>query len=1100
MLFSSINTLRQAKFYRLNRINKYFNSTRTIMSQNHINNNGPNSTTTHMTQTNAINNNNNNGKEFLVLSDLSEFTDSDSQSSIIKFTENLNVIKSEKNEIISENSTTILKSPKVEKVQNCLKSNFITKTSQENIVVNSNANITDPIAIKPIRTSEVSPLKRKLTPRQLINLSSSPNKPESKLSNVKDLISEKFRSGPSSNHSQRSTTSDASDSVKSILKVTKTTNNAANRQANNQSQVDETLKRYNLIEETLVGFSSRFPAYANSVNHILYGLRNENFFQNENGLDHHHPLEIENDKHLNNNANHSVRFSSQIEENKSSPPKLLASSPAKSNRAVALRESMNKEKRGTQDIQNTDTNVTKTDTDEQKNLGELFSSSIVVEYPPSEDQKIDDSESVVDPAANNEITNSPLHKKQKPNSILLTQNGGHFSFQSARLLSTASRSNSPAVPVEDEIARGVNRDISNEPVGSMQTGTMETSTTMNRPKSATIELLTQKPLNFDGQKSKETEPKIVKAITLSEEQQMVADLVTKGISLFYTGSAGTGKSLLLRSIIKILKKKHKGSSVAVTASTGLAACNIGGQTLHSFAGIGLGKGPVDKLIKKVKRSQKHRKRWKETKVLIIDEISMIEAELFDKLDKIAKNLCGNSLPFGGIQVVVCGDFYQLPPVVKNTDEAQYTFESTAWNEAIKYTIILKKVFRQQFDKGFIEMLNEIREGTVTDSTCKKFNALSRELEPKAGVIPAKLFSTRREVDYANSEMLTKLPGEEVSFKAVDGGYMEDADARTRLLSSFLATDKLSLRVGCQVMMIKNIDEKLVNGSLGRVIAFIDPDTYSFYQHYVSNEALDELEISKLASERKILGLANKGSNSEKNVIIENPDSLSTQLDESVFSFMESIEDDSEEFQNDLGRKKSLLNELFKNSRGRRLPLVRFILPDGTTRDVLVESETFSIEDEFEKPIVSRNQIPLILAWSLSIHKSQGQTLSLVEVDLKKCFEKGQAYVALSRATSRRGLQVKNFDRNRIKASGKVKTFYSSLITADEANSHLQSAAKSTNTGYAPGQLTQLNTLHQGFDNGIPIDDDNVPIEYLDDDMYEYDNSSYQPHNEEKYLG
>ncbi|GME66855.1 unnamed protein product [[Candida] boidinii] len=1067
------------------------------MSQHHIVNNASNSTTTHITQTNTINNNNN-GKEFLVLSDLSEFTDSDSQSSIIKFTENLSAIKSEKNEITSENSATILKSPTVEKVQNYLKSNFITKPSQGDKILKSNASINNQDAILPIRANESSPLKRKLTPRQLINLSSSPNKLESKLSNVKDLISDKFRTAPPSNQSQRSTTSDTSNSVKSILRVTKSKNNITNTHADNQSQNAQTLKDYNLIEETLVSFSTKFPVYANSVNHILYGLKNEAFFQSENNLDH-SPVEIENDKLVNTNPNYSVRFSSQIAENKRSPPKLLASSPAKSSRAVALRESMNKEKRGTQDIQIRDTTVFDTNADEPKKLGELFSSSIVVEYPPSADQKIDDSESVVDSAVNNEATNSPLHKKQKPNSMLLTQNGGHFNFQSARLLSTASRSNSPAIAVEDEITRGVDRDSSNEPIASIQTGTVD-STTMNRPKSATIELLTQKPLNFDAHNSKETEPKIVKAITLSEEQQMVADLVTKGVSLFYTGSAGTGKSLLLRSIIKILKKKHKGSSVAVTASTGLAACNIGGQTLHSFAGIGLGKGPVDKLIKKVKRSQKHRKRWKETKVLVIDEISMIEAELFDKLDKIAKNLCGNSLPFGGIQVVVCGDFYQLPPVVKNTDEPQYTFESKAWNDAIKYTIILKKVFRQQFDKGFIEMLNEIREGYVSDSTCKKFNALSRELEPKAGVIPAKLFSTRREVDYANSEMLTKLPGEEVSFKAVDGGYMEDADARARLLSSFLATDKLSLRVGCQVMMIKNIDDKLVNGSLGRVIAFIDPDTYSFYQHYVSNEAIDELEISKLASERKILGLANKGSNGEKNVIIENPDSLSTQLDESVFSFMESIEDDSEEFQNDLGRKKSLLNELFKNSRGRRLPLVRFILPDGTTRDVLVESETFSIEDEFEKPIVSRNQIPLILAWSLSIHKSQGQTLSLVEVDLKKCFEKGQAYVALSRATSRRGLQVKNFDRNRIKASGKVKTFYSSLITADEANDHLQSAVKTTNTGYAPGQLTQLNTLHQGFDNGIPIDDDNVPIEYLDDDIYEYDNSSYQPHNEEKYMG
>ncbi|GME79758.1 unnamed protein product [Ambrosiozyma monospora] len=132
------------------------------------------------------------------------------------------------------------------------------------------------------------------------------------------------------------------------------------------------------------------------------------------------------------------------------------------------------------------------------------------------------------------------------------------------------------------------------------------------------------------------------------------------------------------------------------------------------------------------------------------------------------------------------------------------------------------------------------------------------------------------------------------------------------------------------------------------------------------------------------------------------------------------------------RKRELLNQLYSNSRGRRLPLVRFIQTDGQTRDVLVEAESFSIEDEHEKPIVQRTQLPLILAWAISIHKSQGQTLPMVKVDLKRIFENGQAYVALSRAVNRAGLQVLNFDKSKIRTHPKVVEFYKQLTNVYDA--------------------------------------------------------------------
>lgn len=187
-------------------------------------------------------------------------------------------------------------------------------------------------------------------------------------------------------------------------------------------------------------------------------------------------------------------------------------------------------------------------------------------------------------------------------------------------------------------------------------------------------------------------------VCLSEEQRKVLNLVTEeSKSVFFTGSAGTGKSVLLREIIKTLRVKYKSQPdrIAVTASTGLAACNVGGVTLHSFAGIGLGKEDIPILVKKIMRNPKAKNRWLRTRVLIIDEISMVDGELFDKLESIARTVRGNGRPFGGVQLVITGDFFQLPPVPDSGKVAKFAFDAATWNTSIDHTIGLTQVFRQK---------------------------------------------------------------------------------------------------------------------------------------------------------------------------------------------------------------------------------------------------------------------------------------------------------------------------------------------------------------------------------------------------------------------
>lgn len=480
---------------------------------------------------------------------------------------------------------------------------------------------------------------------------------------------------------------------------------------------------------------------------------------------------------------------------------------------------------------------------------------------------------------------------------------------------------------------------------------------------------------------------------LSDEQLAVLDLVlNKRENVFFTGPAGTGKSFLLKKIIEGLTIKYLGNStgrVAVTASTGLAANTIGGKTLHSFAGIKLGNAPTKELIADIHKNKTSWERWTGVEVLIIDEVSMVDSTLFDKLDTIGRAVRFSNLPFGGIQLVITGGFFQLPPVVQGSDDGspRFCFEANAWKEAVRHTISLTKVYRQK-DPLFAGMLNEMREGRLSPSTISTFRRLSRPVTKFAdkGLEAAQLFPLRREADSANVTKLQTLKGGAYKYTYCDGGIITNTNTRKRLLSNCPAPEMIQLKQGAQVMLVKNLGHGLVNGSQGRVIGFANRHTFFHAQwhdkDYIASEDWD----------------------SEARLVTD--------------------------------------EEAWPEERPPLYPVVRFHGSHGK-QTVLCYPERWVIErwvriqakkgvdnDEedrwFCQELATRTQVPLILAWALSIHKAQGQTLSLVKIDLGNVFEKGQAYVALSRATSIDGLQVLNFNPHKVQAHPKIKAFYASL--------------------------------------------------------------------------
>ncbi len=373
-------------------------------------------------------------------------------------------------------------------------------------------------------------------------------------------------------------------------------------------------------------------------------------------------------------------------------------------------------------------------------------------------------------------------------------------------------------------------------------------------------------------------------------QSKALKILKSGVNIFLTGSAGTGKTFLLNKFVLDLKKNN--IKVAVTASTGIAATHLRGRTIHSWSGIGIKNKMNKEAMKKLIKSKDFFKRIRETKVLIIDEISMFDADRLDLVDRICKNIKDPFLPFGGLQTIMSGDFFQLPPVSQN-QKLKFAYESSVWKNSNIKVCYLSKQFRQN-DLKFTNVLNKIR---LNEAGWEELNLLKTRLNQStdSSINPTKLYTHNISVDAINDYELSRIKEKEMIYNMADRGQKDLVDF---LKKNCLVPETLKLKVGAIVMFVKNnFEAGYVNGTLGKVIAFDD----------------NKSPIVKINSGRKITALPASWDFEEDNNII------------------------------------------------------------ATIR-----------------------QIPLRLAWAITIHKSQGMSLDAAEIDLSKSFECGMGYVALSR--------------------------------------------------------------------------------------------------------
>ena len=386
-------------------------------------------------------------------------------------------------------------------------------------------------------------------------------------------------------------------------------------------------------------------------------------------------------------------------------------------------------------------------------------------------------------------------------------------------------------------------------------------------------------------------------------QVQALNILKAGRNVYLTGAAGSGKTYILNKYIAYLKER--GVPVAVTASTGIAATHIGGMTIHSWSGMGIKDSLSDFDIETLVQKEYLWKRYDKTKVLIIDEVSMIHPEMFNGLDRLARAMKGSDKPFGGMQVVLSGDFFQLPPITKG-GATVYVDSSDAWKGMNVRVCYLEEQHRQK--GGSLEsILAEIRDGEISYSTQEIFEELLASPEHLEGQ-PTRLYTHNADVDTINEKELKKLSGETFSYEMQSRGK---ANLVATLSKSILAPQNLHLKKDAIVMFVKNsFEDGYVNGTLGKVIDFDEGapvvETYS-------------------------------------------------------------------------GKK------------------------------IIVSLATWEVEDG-GKILAAVDQLPVRLAWAITVHKSQGMSLDAAEMDLSKSFVPGQGYVALSRLRSIEGLTLLGLNR------------------------------------------------------------------------------------------
>jgi len=442
---------------------------------------------------------------------------------------------------------------------------------------------------------------------------------------------------------------------------------------------------------------------------------------------------------------------------------------------------------------------------------------------------------------------------------------------------------------------------------------------------------------------------------LSLEQKLAFDKYITGNNIFITGPGGSGKSALIKNIYEDAIENEK--KIHVTAMTGCAAVllNCKAKTLHSWGHIGLGNKLFEEITYKINKNKKAKAMWMSTDILVIDEVSMLSLKLFELLNAIGKKIRKNSLPFGGIQLIFSGDFYQLPPVGsrEEPETMQFCFESCDWNTTFLRDdqIQLRTIYRQT-DNIYSKILNQIREGKIKRSTIDIISKyVNREILEDTLIV--KLYPIRSKVEKINKIEMEKL----------------------KTLPSIFR-----LRFETDLEMSNSDKARRLN---------INKSDILFELEYLANNIICEKElILKVGSQ--------------------------------VMSSI-NIKDDED-------------NLLVCN--GSQGKIVRF---DEETGNPVVKYNNGYIKKmsphvwKSEKiPGIGVSQIPLILSWAMTIHKSQGVTLDNAEIDIgTNIFECGQSYVALSRLKSLDGLYLKSFDVNKIKINRKVKAYYESLDLYEE---------------------------------------------------------------------
>ena len=385
-------------------------------------------------------------------------------------------------------------------------------------------------------------------------------------------------------------------------------------------------------------------------------------------------------------------------------------------------------------------------------------------------------------------------------------------------------------------------------------------------------------------------------------QNTTLNILKTGKNVFITGSAGTGKTYLLHQYMFYLKARKV--IPTVVAPTGIAASHLQGQTIHSYFSLGIRSEIDEEYIDSLLEKKYLRTRFSKLKVLIVDEISMVSPEMFSAMDRILRAFKKNNTPFGGVQTILSGDFFQLPPISRVVTDKRFAWQSPSWRELDLKTCYLQKKFRQD-DNVLISILDEIRSGSVSSHSIDTLNSrYHKELDN--GFTPTKLYTHNMDVDRINSEELAKIMHPSLLFSYKSEGSAKNVE---RIFKSSLVLEEISLKKDAVVMFIKNNSELgYVNGTTGVVVGF----------------------------------------DKEKGLPV------------------------------------------VKTSYG---SLIKVALED------------WNIENESGNIVAKVSQIPLKLAWAITIHKSQGMTLDSAEIDLSKTFEVGQGYVALSRIKNIEGLRL-----------------------------------------------------------------------------------------------